>query len=267
MLTRAQRIERLRNRLAELELWLDRASLDLRGWRFEGDPIEIGAVWPRRDGLVRLELASARVPDGWPLAETSLEVAPGGEGLLRVQYGSRARQFGVDPWHRRFPLREAAFALSVEAVARLPFGRPIPEPRLEAGRMVWVEVGLARLVRRLRLLADAAAALGEDDAAELLISAGERSLSHVLWPSGSEGYLGRAARDPELAELWTPPRPAESPEPLSEASRESVRAADAFLGAELVRIRGEFPPRGRLGLTAHAHSDLAWLWPLQETDR
>src|SRR5438105_7993496 len=177
MLTRQQRIERLRNRLAELALWLDRAWLDLAGWRFEGAPIEVGAPWPRRDGLVHLELDSARVPESWPLSETSLEVAPGGEGLLRVQYASGAQQFGLDPWHQRFPLGEAAFALSVEAVALLPFGRPNPLPRLEAGRLVWVEVGLARFVRRLRLVADAAAALGEDDAADFLISAGERSLS------------------------------------------------------------------------------------------
>src|SRR5438309_11642925 len=122
MLTPRQRIERLHNRLAELALWLDRAWLDLAGWRFEGAPIAVAAPWPRREGLVHLEVASARVPESWPLSETSLEVAPGGEGLLRVRYGSWAQQFGLDPWHRRFPLKEADFALSVEAVALLPFG-------------------------------------------------------------------------------------------------------------------------------------------------
>ena len=57
MLTRPQRIERLRNRVRELALWLDRESHVLRGWRFEGGPIEVGEAWPRRDGLIHLELA------------------------------------------------------------------------------------------------------------------------------------------------------------------------------------------------------------------
>jgi alpha-mannosidase len=267
MLTLRQRIDRLRDRLRELALWMDRASLDLRGWRFEGDPIEVGAPWPRRDGVILLELASVSVPRSWPLAETCLEVAPGGEGLLQVRYATHARAFGLDPWHRRFPLREATFGLSIEAVARLPFGRPSPRPHLEAARLVWVEAGLGRLVRRLRLVAQAADALGEEDAAELLISAGERALARVRWPSESEAYIGRAAQDPELAELWTPPRPADSPEPLPEASRETVRLADAALEDDLVRLRGACPPRGRLALTGHAHIDLAWLWPLEETQR
>ena len=96
MLTREQRIDRLHARLAELALWLDRARQDLGGWRFEGVPIEVGASWPRRDGVVRLELGASRVPASWPLEETCLELAPGGEGLLRVGYGDRSKAFGLD---------------------------------------------------------------------------------------------------------------------------------------------------------------------------
>ena len=129
MLTREQRIDRLHARLAELALWLDRARQDLGGWRFEGAPIEVGASWPRRDGVVHLELGASRVPASWPLEETWLELAPGGEGLLRVGYGDRSDAFGLDPWHRRFPLQEGEFTLSVEAEARLPFGKPNPRPR------------------------------------------------------------------------------------------------------------------------------------------
>jgi alpha-mannosidase len=267
MLTRPQRIDRLLNRLGELELWLDRARLDLRGWLFEGAPIELGGPWPTHEGVARMTLPSASLPQGWPLPETVLEVAAGGEGLLRVDCGNESGAFGLDPWHRRFPLRKPEFGLSVEAVARLPFGRPNPRPRLETARLVWTEVGLERLVRRLRLVAGAAAALAEDDAAELLISAGESALAQVLWPSDSEAYLGRAARDPELAELWSPPRAAESPAPMPEASRETVRLAGAALEEELVRLRDVCPPRGRLALAGHAHIDLAWLWPLEETVR
>jgi alpha-mannosidase len=217
--------------------------------------------------VVRLELPSVRVPESWPLQETFLEVAPGGEGLLRVDYGGHAEAFGLDPWHRRFPLRGADLGLFVEAEARLPFGRPSPRPHLEAARLVWTELSLGRLARRLRLVAGAAAALGQDDVAELLVSAAERALGRVRWPSASLAYIGRAARSRRLEELWSPPRPAEPPEPLSEASRETVRAAAAALEAELTRLREAYPPRGRLALVGHAHIDLAWLWPLEETER
>src|SRR5438270_13081795 len=105
MLTLSQRIDRLSARLGELALWLDRGWLGLPGWRFDGAPIEVGAPWPRRDGTRRLELRSAQVPEGWPLQETLLELAPGGEGLLRIDYGRESEAFGLDPWHRRFPLR------------------------------------------------------------------------------------------------------------------------------------------------------------------
>jgi alpha-mannosidase len=267
VLTRGQRIDRLHDRVGELALWLDRASLVLRGWRFEGAPIEVGAPWPRRDGLVRLELPRVRVPESWPLGETFLEVAPGGEGLLRVDYGGHAQAFGLDPWHRRFPLREAEFGLSVEASARLPFGRPNPRPSLEAARLVWMELSLDRLARRLRLIAGAATALGDDDVAGLLLSAAERAVVRVRLPSASQAYIGRAARSPRLAELWSPPRPAAPPEPLSEASRETARLACAALEDELLHLRELYPPRGRLALAGHAHIDLAWLWPLEETER
>jgi alpha-mannosidase len=267
MLTQRQRIDGLHDRLGELALWLERARLDLRGWQFEGAPIEVGAPWPRRHGVVRLELSAARVPQGWPLHETCLEVAPGGEGLLRVDYGGHSQAFGLDPWHRRFPLRGPEFRLSVEAEARLPFGSPNPRPHLEVARLVWLELGLGHLVRRLRLIAGAAAALGQEDVAEPLLSAAERALARIEWPSQSEAYIGRAAQSRRLSELWSSPRPAEVPEPLPEASRETVRLADAALGDELVRLRGLYPPRGRLALTGHAHIDLAWLWPLEETER
>ena len=265
--TLEQRLQRLAVRIGELELWLDRASRDLPGWRFEGEPIALGAPWPRRDGVVRLELPEARVPEGWPLEDTWLELAPGGEALLRIHDERGAQAFGVDPYHRRFPLRSPAFGLAVEAVARRPFGRPEPDPRLETARLVWIERDLERLVRRLRLVADAAAALPGDDAAALLVSAAERSLACLTWPSGTDDYLGRAGRQRVLRVIWSAPTPAAHPEPLPETARDSVRAVQAALDEELARIRTRHPRVGRLALSGHAHIDLAWLWPLEETRR
>ncbi|MBO0685465.1 MAG: alpha-mannosidase, partial [Candidatus Dormibacteraeota bacterium] len=247
-----------------LELWLDRAWLPLPGWRFEGTPIDVGGPWHRRDGLVSLELAKAEVPLEWPLEETVLELMPGGEGLLRLDYGATSEAFGVDPWHTWFPLRQRRLAIGVEAVARRPFGIPAVDPRLEQARLVWVERPLQLLVRRLRLVAAAAAAL-DDDAVGPLLTAAERALAGLDWPSGSEGYLGRAARDPRLVNLWSPPPPAGVPEPLPEASRRSVEVAAARLSQDLAGLRSRYPPRGRLALAGHVHIDLAWLWPLAET--
>jgi alpha-mannosidase len=39
------------------------------------------------------------------------------------------------------------------------------------------------------------------------------------------------------------------------------------LDAELARLSADHPRRGRLALAGHAHLDLAWLWPLEETRR
>ena len=169
------------------------------------------------------------MPASWPLEETWLELAPGGEGLLRVGYGDRSDAFGLDPWHRRFPLQEREFTLSVEAEARLPFGKPNPRPRLESARLVWSEPGLERLVRRLGLVAGAAAGLGSDDAADRLLTAAEAALARFEWPSATEPYVGRAAHGRELAELWSPPRPPEPPEPLPASSRQTIRLAEAVL--------------------------------------
>ena len=266
-LTLEQRVHRLEVRIGELELWCDRASLDLEGWRFGGEPIALGAPWPRREDVARLELPEGRVPDEWPPAETWLELAPGGEGLLTIEDGGGSRSFGVDPYHRRFPMRDRRFRLAVEAVPRLPFGRPQPDPRLEAARLVWVECELERLVRRLRLVAEAGAALGGDENAPLLVAAAERELPQLAWPSETEGYLGRAARHAALREIWSPPRPAARPEPIGDDARAGVRAAGAALDDELARIGERHPPHGRLGLSGHAHIDLAWLWPMDETRR
>jgi alpha-mannosidase len=265
--TLEQQVAWLRERMAELEPWLERAALELDGWRFDGQPIAVGAAWPHRDGVVRLEHPDVRVPEDWPLEDTRLELSPGGESLLRIDCGGEAEAFGVDPNHRRFPLRGRAFRVVVEAVARLPFGRPNPDPRLEAARLVRVEPSLERLIRRLGLVAGAAAALGDGDTARGLVEAARRALAELDWPTETERYVGRAARTPRLRGVLAPPRPAGRPRPLDGAALASIAAAHALLDQELARVRALDPPRGRLALAGHAHLDMAWLWPLAETQR
>lgn len=268
-LSRVQRLQRLRSRLSELEMWGDRARLELSGWLCEGSALALGDPWPRREGVLRLELPEVGVPGGWPLEQVRLELDLGGEGLLWIHYRSGAQQaLGLDPFHRRLRLREPVFWLQAELVARLPFGAPHPDPRLRLARLVWVEAELGRLQRVLSLLAAAAAALpADDDVADLLLELAERSLSYLEWPSASQPYLGRLASHPLLAGTWSPPTPSPRPEPLPESARRSVRAALALLDSELPLLRDRYPPRGKLALAGHAHIDLAWLWPLEETVR
>jgi alpha-mannosidase len=267
-LTLTQRLQRLLTRIGELELWRDRAWEDLPGWRFEGAPIPLGEAWPRRDGVVRLDHSGVKVPEAWTLEETRLELALGGEGLLRIDDGAPGTpEFGLDLFHRRFPVRSRCFRLSVDIVARLPFGRPQSEPRLETARVVWADPELGRLIRRLRLIANTGAAMATDDAAALLVTAAERVLTCLSWPSETDAYLGRAARHRDLRVIWSPPPAPDRPEPLPVYAQESVAAANAALDAELDWIRSRHPRHGRLAVAGHAHIDLAWLWPIEETQR
>jgi alpha-mannosidase len=265
--TLEQRLELVRVRLREIELWRDREAVDLNGWLCDGEPIAIGAAWGRTDGVVRLEHPGAAVPEAWPLETAFLELAPGGEGLVRIEFAGHVESFGVDPNHRRFPLPGRQFRLQVDAVARLPFGQPKSNPSLEVARLVRVELELERLMRRLGLAADAAAALGDGDTGWSLADLATGALARLSWPSETEAYLGRAARLPDLRGVWSPPAPAARPEPLDDAARASIAAAHSLLDSGLARLQAVDPPRGRLALSGHAHLDLAWLWPLAETQR
>ncbi len=70
-----------------------------------------------------------------------------------------------------------------------------------------------------------------------------------------------------LGEPWSLPRAPLPLGPLPEEAREAVREARRVVAERLGQIREDYPPVGRLALTGHAHLDLAWLWPVEETRR
>jgi len=256
--SREQRLQRLGSRFAELESWREYAWRDLSDWRFDGEPIALGARWPRSGGIVQLEHPLVCVPSEWPLEAARLRISPGGESLLRIHYGDGTESFGVDPWHRRFPLQRREFRLELESEARLPFGRHIREPRLEAAGLGLIDVELERLLRCLRLVAAAAAAL-EGDEGMLLIGAAERALESLDWQSESDAYFRRLPGSG--GGLFSQPakhassgarsfeESIEHGDPLPPAARASIRAAAASLEEELVRQRVQHPPRGRMAPT------------------
>ncbi|MGO8070708.1 hypothetical protein AB9E28_35160, partial [Rhizobium leguminosarum] len=77
-LTIAQRLDRLKVRIAELDHWRDRQSATIDGWTFEGEPIAHHQDWPHRQGVVHFA-ATYEAPEAWPLDDIRLQLDLGGE--------------------------------------------------------------------------------------------------------------------------------------------------------------------------------------------
>lgn len=265
-----QRLQRLEVRLGELGRWRIRATAPLDAWRFDDEPIGLGDRWPDGDGLHVLSHPELEVPSSWPLEETLLELDVGGESLLRIDYPDDSDElFGADVNHMRFPLRQRRFSVRVDAAARFPFGTPNREPRLSVARLVWLDTVVDRLHRRLRLLVEAARALESEEVVPPLVHSAERALATLAWPSATADYLARIAESPEMLSLWSFPSDLGSGEapPLTDSDRERASSAAEELDAELEALKERYPNPGTVALIGHAHIDLAWLWPLEETAR
>jgi alpha-mannosidase len=208
------------------------------------------------------------VPSHWPLSETRLVLDLGGEGLVSLDYpDEQVVRFGNDPYHKEFPVRGHAFSIAAEAVARLPFGEPVREPRLTTARLSWIDSAVHALRLRLKLVHEAGTALGEHEVVPHLVAAAEAALLALDWPSASADYVARFAPQAGQQRIWELPRLKENPAPLTDAQHESVVKADAALVEALKGLRKRSPPVGEIALPGHAHIDLAWLWPYSETRR
>ena len=58
-----------------------------------------------------------------------------------------------------------------------------------------------------------------------------------------------------------------APLELPESVRSALSGRRAALKSSLEQIQSRYPSIGKLHLTGHAHIDLAWLWPFEETRR
>ena len=266
-LTLDQRRERLRQRLVELEAWRVRVRAPIGGWRCDGAAIDVGAGWPSPEGCRRFT-ASGRVPEDWPLAATRLRLDVGGESLVTLTYADGAKEsFGLDPYHDEFPLAARELAIETESVARAPFGQPVRSPTLARAEFAWIDEDVEALHRLLTQIVEAAATLGGDEAVPHLLEAGETALRALRWPSHTPDYVARLAPTARMQTVWRLPPLAADPPGLDDAERDSVRRATQTLRARLAELQTPYPPRGRIALTGHAHIDLAWLWPYDETRR
>ena len=266
-LTLAQRLDRLKTRIDELAHWRVREKVDVAGWEFEGRPIEVGAPWPRRDGVARFS-ATGDAPAHWPLQEARLSLDVGGESLLALTYeDGETIRFGLDPYHEEFSLKHRRFSIVADSVARLPFGEPVRKPHLNRAALIRLDLPVHRLRLLLQQVSEAVESLVDHEVAPHLLIATEQTLRALNWPSTTADYLARTASSPAQQKIWRLPEMIDNPAGLNRAERASVEAAFGNLVASLRVLQDRFPPQGELALTGHAHIDLAWLWPYRETRR
>ncbi len=266
-LTLNQRLDRLRTRIGELSYWRAREGVTIDGWTLDGAPIAHGAGWPDRKGVHKL-MARAEVPAHWPLDETRIWLDLGGEGLVTLSYPNRSSAaFGLDPYHREFAPQHRQVAISAECTARDPFGVPNRSPRLARAVLQWIDWPVHRLHLLLRQVSEAVGTLGSHPVVPHLLDAAERALRSLDWPSDTANYISRTAPAPQQQSIWELPDVVGGPAGLTDAQLKSVGDAHDALLAELRHLQERFPQEGELLLTGHAHIDLCWLWPYDETRR
>ncbi|WP_160003360.1 glycoside hydrolase family 38 C-terminal domain-containing protein [Rhizobium sp. 18055] len=266
-LTLPQRLDRIRVRMSELEYWRSRETMQIDGWTFEGEPIALGASWPRKDGTVHFS-GTAQLPEHWPIEEARLTLDLGGESLITLtDDAGKETRLGLDPYHREFRVTSRRIKISSETVARLPFGEPVRAPRLERAAVIWLDGAVDQLWLLLRQICEAVDILEGHEVIPHLLDIAEAAMRGLDWPSSTSAYIARTAPSPGQQKIWQLPELDASPEGLNQGQRASVIAAYDTLIGQLKHLRERFPPQGEIALTGHAHIDLAWLWPYGETRR
>ncbi|MEO8759017.1 MAG: glycoside hydrolase family 38 C-terminal domain-containing protein [Devosia sp.] len=262
-----QRLDRLKVRTEELKYWHVREGVTISGWSLDGAPIAIGGAWPNREGVHKFA-ATAEVPTHWPLDEVRLVLDLGGESLVTLSYPNRdSVSFGVDPYHREFPLKHRQVAISADSTAREPFGVPVRSPHLNRAMLQWIDTPVHRLYLLLKQVHEAGVILGGHAVVPHLVTAAEACQLSLDWPSGTADYIARMAPSPQQQAIWELPPLTDPAAALDQGQRASVIAAYDALLDELKSLQQRFPPEGNLLLSGHAHIDLAWLWPYAETRR
>src|SRR5829696_6386749 len=296
------RLERHARRIEELRLWRNAYEGPVKGWRFvtgDGEPrgIDPGDFWPEVGIPVWLS-ALAMVPEEWAGLPVELELWLGGEGFVEISVGSHRSASGLNPFHRTFPVLDEArggeeVRIEAEVVSKGMFGSNVAEPRLERARLVVPEADARALERDLSAVFEACAVLDDHEVVPLLLDALDEATAALsdAWPTATgvtlarhlEGYvnpIGDGIRNlpPPYAEKaldinriggepWSLPLAPEPLSPLPEGAWKAARRAREAVATRLAGIKERYPAVGGIALTGHAHLDLAWLWPVEETRR
>ncbi|MDB2506832.1 glycosyl hydrolase-related protein [Opitutales bacterium] len=253
-------VERIEQVLQEIHLRMDVLTHPLDEWGFRqgrhrapgkyevSDPwvaYEPGMQWGGEDvtAWFRCQIAIPAEMDG---CEVLLRIAPGGEGILRV---NQQPAFGFDYNHREYVLsaqakKDASYALELEC-----YFRDAPDDAIRNEVQFFHCFEEAELIVRDRELE----ALGFDISVALELSGATESSN----PELSERLLYQLQQAAALLDFHAAD---------AERVNEGVRAARQLLARELYD-HGHDRPAGALDLVGHCHIDLCYIWPYRETVR
>lgn len=281
------RLRRMSKRIEELVRWTARETLPLDRWTLHDTPVAAGFAWADTGEPLPFRHPDIAIPDHWPLSDTRLHLWLGGEGLVRL-IGNRTDSFGLNPPHQDFLPRERTFRVEADCVARLPQGVPNRQAAIGRTELVWQETDLVDFIRMLSQVVEMVRALGGVEvepwpvpeyfpnrkhphhsaphpACKPVMDLAEAAFHMLDWPTETTAYIRRIAGTAQSQSIWKLP-PTDGPmDPLTDTARASVQAARDHLKQGLKGLQTQFPQTGTLAATGHAHIDLAWLWPMQET--
>ncbi|MEW6047519.1 MAG: glycoside hydrolase family 38 C-terminal domain-containing protein [Bacillota bacterium] len=283
-------------RILELGAWRNLAMETVGRGTFQSPemakpvPFGPGDPWPSRAFPVRIALPIT-IPMTWAGQPVRLHLDVDGEALLCVNGRPLGGLLGPPPaagrtriqvYQREYELTGACrggetFRVEVEAVPRGRFGVPVREPRFRQGFIAVPDLQVRALYEDLLAVWDVAQHM--DSAAHgayrtLLTELLEAALAELDLPAEqTRPYLAGLGRDSQAAglvgEVWEDwdLEAQGSPAPLTDAHRQSLERAAKRLREGVADLGRRFRPEGALTLAGHAHIDLAWLWPLDETRR
>jgi alpha-mannosidase len=286
-----QSLKRLSNRLLELGAWRDRdwnlipdGEFRVRAdavWR----PVRLGDPWPIQDLPVEFRF-SAAIPKSWAGSPVHCRFRLGGEALLFINDQPLA---GLNTFHEEHPvLIEAGggetLRFSAQAVSHGLFGTPSIRPCVDLAALVVPERDVRSLYDDIASVLETARyhyLKGRYSLVELLADLMHRAFVKISLPrNDTEQYLARVAatsqsrsaenfygNEESLASLWERWEFSAKPSPLTPEQLHAIREVREQFRKDLADARSRFPGEGRIWLTGHAHIDLAWLWPLEETRR
>jgi alpha-mannosidase len=286
-----QSIRRLSIRLLEFGAWRDRVLIPIADGEFRvapdtpWRPIQPGDRWPIQAAPVEFRF-QVSIPESWAGYAVRCRFRLGGEALLFVNGSPVA---GLNPFHEEHPILSSAGGgetvyFGAEAVSHGLFGTPTAEPRIELAAVLIPEVDVRSLYHDLAVALDAARYhhfANRSHLAESILQAIHQAFVRISLPRGeTEEYLARFAatsqnraadnfygNEESLISLWERWEFRSPTSPLTIEQLQQLREARNQLRKELDQIRARFPSEGGVWLTGHAHIDLAWLWPLEETRR
>ena len=286
-----QSLKRLSNRLLELGAWRDRDwSLIPSGeFRVRSDaawqPVRLGDPWPIQEAPIEFRF-NVVLPKTWVGSPVHCRFRLGGEALLFLNDQPLA---GLNTFHEEHPvLIEAGggetLRFSAHAVSHGLFGTPTGRPCVHLAAVVVPETDIRSLYDDLAAALDAARyhyLKGRYSLVELLADLMHRAFVKIPLPrNDTQSYLARLAatsqsrsaesfygNEESLASLWERWDFPSNPSPLTGEHLQRAREVRAQFRNDLAEARSRFPAEGGVWLTGHAHIDLAWLWPLEETRR